>query len=125
MNDPKSVINAVLEDEKKINDTTVYPLTLGRYALLELAESPFLDSSREMSMTNMMPSLYVMTHDMKELKGIGPRDADRLYAAAQEWADGINLEDVPELVKSILQKMQDLMKVAPSTGKSDDDQKKS
>ena len=63
MNDPTSAINAILDDETTINKTTVYPITLARYALLELVDSPFISSGKDMSISNILPSLYIMTHE--------------------------------------------------------------
>jgi hypothetical protein len=42
MNNPKSAIDALLEDVKTVDDLTVYPITLGRYALLELVKCPMI-----------------------------------------------------------------------------------
>ena len=41
---PTSAIDAILEDDKEIgnNGLRIYPLTLGRYALLELVKSPLI-----------------------------------------------------------------------------------
>lgn len=33
---PKTAIDSILEADKTVKGTTVHPLTLGRYALLEL-----------------------------------------------------------------------------------------
>ena len=63
MNDPKAAINSILDDETTINHTTVYPITLARYALLELVDSPFIGSGKDMSISNILPSLYIMTHE--------------------------------------------------------------
>lgn len=124
MNTPKAAANAILDDENKIDEVTVYPITLGRYALLELVDSPFINNSIEMTMANLLPSLYVMTHDRDDLKGITAKNIDKLTDKATEWADSVSLDTIPDLVRSILEKMQELLKVTPSTGKTEDDQKK-
>lgn len=116
MNAPKSAINAILDDETTTNSINVYPITLARYALLELVESPFITSSQEMSISKMLPSLYIMTHDKSELKGITSRNIDSLYEKATEWADDMGMDEIPELVKQVIDKIQDLMKVTPTSG---------
>lgn len=120
MNDPKAAINAILDDETTINHTTVYPITLARYALLELVESPFIGSGKDMSISNILPSLYIMTHDKSELKGITSRNIDSLYEKATEWADEMGIDEIPEIIKEVIEKVQELMKVAPTSGSDDD-----
>lgn len=116
MNSPKSAINAILDDETTTNSIKVYPITLARYALLELVESPFITSSQEMSISKMLPSLYIMTHDKSELKGITSRNIDTLYGQSTEWGDEIGMDVVPSIVRQVIDKIQDLMKVTPTSG---------
>ena len=123
MNDPKAAINAILDDETTINHTTVYPITLARYALLELVDSPFIGSGKDMSISNILPSLYIMTHK-SELKGITSRNIDSLYEKATEWADDMGIDEIPEIVKEIIDRVNDLMKTSPTSGQDDDDPSK-
>lgn len=123
MNDPKAAINSILDDETTINHTTVYPITLARYALLELVDSPFIGSGKDMSISNILPSLYIMTHK-SELKGITSRNIDSLYDKATEWADTMGIDEIPAIIKEVIDKVNDLMKVAPTSGSDDDDPSK-
>lgn len=124
MNDPTAAINSILDDETTINHTTVYPITLARYALLELVDSPFIGSGKDMSISNILPSLYIMTHDKSELKGITSRNIDSLYDKATEWADTMGIDEIPTIIKEVIDKVNDLMKVAPTSGSDDDDPSK-
>lgn len=124
MNSPKSAINAILDDETTTNGIKVYPITLARYALLELVESPFITSSQDMSISKMLPSLYIMTHDKSDLKGITSRNIDSLYEKATTWADDMGMDEIPELVKQVIDKIQDLLAVTPTSGQDDDDSSK-
>ena len=124
MNDPQAAINSILDDETTINKTTVYPITLARYALLELVDSPFIGSGKDMSISNILPSLYIMTHDKSSLKGITSRNIDNLYDKATEWADTIVIDAIPEIIKEVIEKVQELMKTAPTSGSDDDDPSK-
>ena len=124
MNDPKAAINAILDDETTIKSTTVYPITLARYALLELVDSPFIGSGKDMSISNILPSLYIMTHDKSELKGITSRNIDKLYEKATEWADDMGIDTIPEIIKEVIEKVQELMRVTPTSGSDDDPSKK-
>ena len=124
MNDPKAAINSILDDETTINHTTVYPIALARYAWLELVDSPFIGSGKDMSISNILPSLYIMTHDKSELKGITSRNIDKLYEKATEWADDMGIDTIPEIVKEIIDRVNDLMKTSPTSGQDDDDPSK-
>ena len=124
MNDPTAAINAILDDETTINSITVYPITLARYALLELVDSPFISSGKDMSISNILPSLYIMTHDKSELKGITSRNIDKLYDKATEWADTMGIDEVPEIIKEVIDKVNELMKTSPTSGSDDDDPSK-
>lgn len=42
MDNPKAAIDALLESTVEAGALTVYPLTVARYALLELIESPLV-----------------------------------------------------------------------------------
>ena len=123
MNDPKAAINSILDDETTINHTTVYPITLARYALLELVDSPFIGSGKDMSISNILPSLYIMTHK-SELKGITSRNIDKLYEKATEWADDMGIDEIPEIIQEVIEKVNELMKTAPTSGQDDDDPSK-
>ena len=67
MNDPKESIDAILENEFEIDGLKIYPITLGRYALLEILKSPFIYSDIQFQVSTMLPSIFVMTQDIKEL----------------------------------------------------------
>lgn len=124
MNDPKVAINSILDDETTINHTKVYPITLARYALLELVDSPFISSGKDMSISNILPSLYIMTHDQSDLKGITSRNIDKLYDKATEWADEMGIDEIPEIIKEVIEKVNELMKTSPTSGSDDDDPSK-
>ena len=124
MNDPKAAINSILDDETTIKSTTVYPITLARYALLELVDSPFIGSGKDMSISNLLPSLYIMTHDKSSLKGITSRNIDSLYEKATEWADDMGIDEIPEIIQEVIEKVNELMKTSPTSGQDDDDPSK-
>lgn len=124
MNNPQAAMNSILDDETTINQTKVYPITLARYALLELVDSPFISSGKDMGISNILPSLYIMTHGKSDLKGITSRNIDILYDKATEWADDIGIDTIPEIITEIIEKVNELMKTAPTSGSDDDDPSK-
>lgn len=71
MTEPTQAIDAVLEtaEQFKADGLEVHPLTLGRYALLELAESPFVTPDKKFTIAEVLPSIYIMTADMKAISG--------------------------------------------------------
>ena len=92
--------------------------------MLELVESPFIGSGKDMSISNILPSLYIMTHGKSDLKGITSRNIDKLYEKATEWADDIGIDTIPEIIKEVIEKVQELMKTSPTSGSDDDDKSK-
>jgi hypothetical protein len=62
----------------------VRPLSLGMYALLERIKSPMLDSAAKPDTLELVPTLYVMTHDpMDSLAG-------NLFEKSVAWADTVD-----------------------------------
>ena len=49
MTDPIKAIDAALSPAKDVEDIKVYPITLARYALLELVKSPFVTATKDFS----------------------------------------------------------------------------
>lgn len=63
MENPKAAIDALLESAVQAGQLTVYPLTVARYALLELIESPLVvvDLNTKLTTLDVIPTIYVMT----------------------------------------------------------------
>lgn len=119
---PKAAIDSVLEDTKTVNGLTVYPLTLGRYALLELVESPFVCSATKFQTATLIPTFYIMTHDKSDLRGYTSKNIDELKANAFDWADTQEIADSAVLVNQLIEKFELVNKVKPDA--TDDGKKK-
>ena len=65
---PKTTIDAVLTVEEKNEKYQIYPLTIGRQALLELVKSPFVFPTDNVTLTSLLPSFYIMLMNKDELK---------------------------------------------------------
>ena len=87
MTNPKTAVDSILDSEKTINGTTVYPMTLARYALLELVESPFVTPNVKFTINNLVPSFFVCCSPIDKLKGINSKNLDKLNDRALEWAE--------------------------------------
>lgn len=61
MADPKIAVDTILETEADVSGVTVYPLTIARYGLLELLDSPLVDPTKRFSILEAIPAAYVMT----------------------------------------------------------------
>ena len=113
---PKAAIDALLESAVQAGQLTVYPLTVARYALLELIESPLVvvDTSRKLDTLDVIPTIYIMTQTARKLSAYNSRNLDKLRGDAFEWAeDGVTAGSIPLVVNMLAQKILDMRKVAP------------
>lgn len=111
---PKAVIDAVIEAPKTFGDVTIGDITLLKYAYLEKLHSPFIDPSQEFTVENIAPSIFVLAVDKKELRKYGSA-VDELKLDALDWADEhLKIEDVPAVIKAVVDKLTQINKAAPS-----------
>lgn len=65
-------------------------------------------------MQNIVPSVYVLAADKKELRKYST-DIEALKLDALDWADEhLKIEDVPAVIKAIVDKLTQINKAAPS-----------
>lgn len=120
MDNPKLVLQQIVGNGesdvgKGDNVVHVYPLTIARYAFLELLDSPFINPERKFELNSVIPAAFVMSHTPRELRKYNDKNLSDLVADSLEWADAeLKLEDVPELIKAIVSQLQALNKAAPS-----------
>lgn len=124
MNDPKTVIDAVLQTQENTDGVVVYPITLARYALLEIVESPFTTSGKPMTTGELIPSLFIICSPKEVLKKYNTRKADALFEDAFEWAEGVDPASLNKIMQLAVQKIQDMMSVAPTSTEDDNSKKK-
>lgn len=111
---PKSAIDAILEDDKELESgVRIYPITLGRYALLELVKSPLIDKETPFSTSTLIPTFYIMTRDFTELRGFNSRNVEELEMAANEWAENQTIDASSEILNEILAKFALVNRVKP------------
>lgn len=110
---PKAALDSVLEAEKEAGGLKIWPLTLGRYALLELVESPFVCKDAKFSTYKLIPTFYVMTRSPAELKGYTSGNVDSLVEKAFEWAETEDIKDSAAIVDELLRKFELVGKVRP------------
>ena len=122
MTNPETAINTILATEKTIDNVTIHPITLARYALLELVESPFVTPDTKFSISNLLPSFYIMCVPIDMLKGINSKNLDKLNEQALAWAETLPSKAIDKLIPAIMEELGLIKKVSPNTG--DDEQGK-
>ena len=116
MTNPETAINTILATEKTIEDVTIHPITLARYALLELIESPFVTPDTKFSISNLLPSFYIMCVPIDMLKGINSKNLDKLNEQALAWAETLPSKAIDKLIPAIMEELGLIKKVSPNTG---------
>lgn len=122
MTNPETAINTILATEKTIEDVTIHPITLARYALLELIESPFVTPGKKFTINNLVPSFFICCAKSDDLKGINSKNLDVLNQRAMEWAETLPNTVIDKLIPEIMEALGLIKKVSPNTG--DDEQGK-
>lgn len=115
MDNPKATIDALLESTVRAGTLTVHPLTVARYALLELIESPLvtLEGGR-MTVLDVIPTIYIMTQEAKKLAIYNSSNIQQLKEDSFEWAeDNVTAGSVPLVINMLAQKLLDLKRIAP------------
>lgn len=124
MENPKLAIESIIDGEKKIGDITVYPITIGRYALLELVESPFVVKDREFTIYNLVPSFYIMCQPKEKLRGYTRKNIDQLVDSALEWSEEMDTSLVSMLIDEIAYSLGLLKKIQPQSPENVGESKK-
>lgn len=125
MNNPKIAIDAILADQtREVKSYKLYPLTVGRYALLEAVESPLIDATQKFTMLNAIPTLFVVLNDMSVLKKYNTKNIDEMRSDSMAWSEeNLASDDIPDLVKAVIDMLLDVNKATPSVGQEEDGKK--
>ena len=116
MTNPKTAVDAILDSDKTINGVTIYPMTLARYALLELVESPFVTPNVKFTINNLVPSFFICCSPIDKLKGINSKNLDKLNDRALEWAETLPQSAIDELIPAIMEALGLIKKLTPQNG---------
>lgn len=113
--EPKSSIQAILDNEIQIgnNKYTIYPLTIQRYALLALIESPLLTGGN-LELLDLFPTLYIMTHDVKTLSKYTTKNKQELIEDAANESENWSITDAQAIVDSLIKTLNFTLKIAAS-----------
>lgn len=123
MSNPKTTIDTILTNEETTEKFHIYPLTIGRQALLELIKSPYIYPIEDYSLMSLLPTFYVMLMNKEELKKYNSKNIDNLYEDAIQYFDNdkFNADDLKIVSEYIIDGLGILNKVAPedTSGKTD------
>lgn len=117
MEDPKTAIDSILETAKvdKASNAEVKPLTIARYALLELVKSPFVTPGEEFTVLSIVPTLFIMLNDVEQLRGYTSANVQELRDKALVWSESIDIDSMSSVLEDIQEKVMRMLKVAPSS----------
>ena len=116
MTNPRTAVDAILDSENKIDGITIYPMTLARYALLELVESPFVTPNVKFTISNLVPSFFICCSPIDQLKGINSKNIDKLNDRALEWAETLPQTAIDKLIPEIMASLGLINKLTPQNG---------
>ena len=123
MNNPKVVLEQIVDSEENKSEKVIgiNPLTISRYAYLELIDSPFLSTAKKFNLQNIIASAYIMVQPTSVLKKYKSNNIDDLINDALDWADtNLEFDDISKLIEAIINQITKLNKVAPTSGNDTD-----
>lgn len=111
---PQKAMAALLPLEIKVPgyDFTVRPVTLGMYAALERIGSPLITGKDPEDTLELIPSLYLLTHDPREVL------TGNLVEDALAWADTVGVDAVAAIRKAAAKQLNAALDIVPE---DDDD----
>ncbi len=114
---PRKAIAALVPMTRHLrHGVVIRPMTLAMYAALERIKSPLVTGETPKDLMELVPSLYLITHD--------PRDLYRtpnLLDLAMTWADSLPVTVVEEIRRAAEESMREATDVIPEM---DEDPKK-
>lgn len=111
---PRKAMAALLPLEIKVAgyDFAVRPVTLGMYAALERIGSPLITGKDPEDTLELVPSLYLLTHDPREVL------TGSLVEDALAWADTVGVDAVAAIRQAAAKQLNAALDVVPE---DDDD----
>ena len=101
-NNPQIVLDTIIESPKTFGNVTIGDITILKYSYLEKIGSPFINADQEFSVSNVIPSVFILANDKKTLRKYGT-DIESLKLDALEWADdNLDIADVPAIISTIV-----------------------
>lgn len=114
MAEPTSALDAIVTECQTKGGVEFKPLTLGRYALLELAKSPFVGGA-DWTVYNLLPSMYIMTEDFSSLSGYSSRNIADLEKAALAKFESFGVDSLHGFTEYMIGQLDLMNKVSPDS----------
>lgn len=112
---PKIVVDAVLDEEKTFGKIKLQQITVYKYCLLERLNSPFINPDGEFTIDSIAPTVFVLAKSRDELKEYAG-NLDKLKEAAVDFMDdNLSVSDIPDIMKTVVKMFVDLNKAAPQS----------
>ena len=111
---PKTAIDAILDSGKKQSGIlgNMYPLTIARYALLDLVDSPFVKKGK-VEFDNLLVSLYIMCQEAKELSKYNSHNIEKIKEDAFTWSENISPDELSGLVSRLVENLNQMVLLMP------------
>lgn len=107
---PRKAVCALLPVAIRGEGWEVRPITLGIFAILERISSPLLEAGAKPQAMDLIPSLYVLTHDpMESLTG-------DLFAKSVAWADTFPPRALAAIRAAVMRQVKTINDVVPEGG---------
>ena len=75
-------------------------------------------------MLNAIPTLFVVLNDMSVLKKYNTKNIDQMRSDSMAWSEEhLAADDIPDLVKAVIDMLLDVNKATPSVGQEEDGKK--
>lgn len=108
---PRKAMAALLPTPVRIEgyDLAVKPMTLGMWAALERISSPLVTGRQDADALDLVPSLYLLTHDPCEVF------AGDLLRDAMAWADSVGVDALAKIRAAVHRQIAAACDVIPET----------
>lgn len=106
---PEKALAALIPAPIRAGNFTVQPMTLGMFAALERIGSPLVTGKDAKDTLELIPSLYLLTHDPREIF------AGNILDRAMEWANTVGVDAIGKIKAACDKQLKALFDVIPET----------
>ena len=106
---PEKALAALIPAPIRAGNFTVKPMTLGMFAALERIGSPLVTGKDAKDTLELIPSLYLLTHDPREIF------AGNILDRAMEWANTVGMDAIGKIKAACDKQLKALFDVVPET----------
>ena len=109
---PTAALDAILHSNTSVAGK-IQPLTIARYAILELVKSPLL-TGEAFTCERLIETVYLMSIPVRELAKYDSKNIDQVRADAFEWSESnVDPSELPKIVATLVSRIAEIARVAP------------